>query len=73
MLFEWDDEKDRVMSKKIQKNHSKDKPFDNSDIDFTKVDELTEEDIEERAKNDPDAPIVDPKKVKQVKPNTFNR
>jgi hypothetical protein len=43
------------MSKIIKKEHTKDKPIDNSDIDFTKADLLTEEEIEERAKNDPDS------------------
>lgn len=43
------------MSKIIKQEHTKDNPIDNSDIDFTKADSLTEEEIEERAKNDPDS------------------
>ncbi len=43
------------MGKIIQQEHTKEKPIDNSDIDFTKADALTEDEIEERAKNDPDS------------------
>lgn len=55
------------MSKITQKEHSKDKPIDNSDIDFTKADELTEEEIEERAKSDPDSLPFSEEQLKKVK------
>lgn len=44
-----------IMSKIIQQEHTKKKPVDNSDIDFTKADSLTEKEIEKRAKSDPDS------------------
>ncbi len=61
------------MSKIIKQEHTKDNPVDNSDIDFTKADSLTEEEIEERAKNDPDSiPFTEndfkSKKVKKRNP-----
>jgi len=43
------------MSKIIKQEHTKEKPVDNSDIDFTKADSLTEDEIEQRANNDPDS------------------
>ena len=54
-----------MANKIFQKEHSKENPIDNSDIDFEKADALTDEEIEERAKNDPDAPIVDAKFAKK--------
>lgn len=63
------------MSKIIKKEHTKDNPIDNSDIDFTKADLLTEEEIEERAKNDPDSiPFTeDDLKNKTIKKRTPTR
>ena len=55
------------MSKIIQKEHSKEKPIDNSDIDFTKADELTDQEIEERAKSDPDSLPFSEEQLKKVK------
>jgi hypothetical protein len=43
------------MSKIIQKEHTKENPIDNSDIDFTKADNLTDEEIEKMANDDPDS------------------
>jgi hypothetical protein len=56
-----------IMSKIIQKEHTKDKPIDNSDIDFTKADNLTDEEIEERAKRDPDSLPFSEEELKKVK------
>jgi len=63
------------MSKIIKKEHTKDNPIDNNDIDFTKADLLTEEEIEERAKNDPDSiPFTeDDLKNKTIKKRTPTR
>lgn len=55
------------MSKIIQKEHSKENPIDNSDIDFTKADELTEEEIEEKAKSDPDSLPFTEEQLKKIK------
>ena len=41
------------MGKIIRTEHSKENPVDNSDIDFTKADQLTDEEMEERAKVTP--------------------
>ncbi len=64
----------KFMSKIIQQEHTKENPVDNSDIDFTKVDALTEDEIEKRAKNDPDslpftAEDLKSSKVKRRKPS----
>jgi len=55
------------MSKIIQQEHTKEKPVDNSDIDFTKADDLTDEEIEERANNDSDAPPITQKDLISLK------
>ena len=55
------------MSKIIQKEHSKEKPIGSSDIDFTKADELTEEEIEEKAKSDPDSLPFTEGQLKKIK------
>lgn len=46
--------------------HSKEKPIDNSDIDFEKADALTDEEIEERAKNDPDSLPFSEEQLKKI-------
>lgn len=55
------------MSKITKKEHSKVNPVDNSDIDFTEVDELTEEELEENAKSDPDSLPFTGEQLKKVK------
>lgn len=55
------------MSKIIRKEHSKDNPIDNSDIDFTKADTLTDKEIEERAKRDPDSLPFTEEELKKIK------
>ena len=56
-----------MANKIIQKEHSKENPIDNSDIDFEKADALTEEEIEERAKNDPDSIPFSEEELKKIK------
>ncbi|MES2674456.1 MAG: hypothetical protein V4660_09450 [Pseudomonadota bacterium] len=51
----------------IQKEHSKKIPIDNSDIDFEKADALTDKEIEERAKNDPDSLPFSEEQLKRIK------
>ncbi|VAW87014.1 hypothetical protein MNBD_GAMMA18-2107 [hydrothermal vent metagenome] len=72
MLFEWEDEKDRINCRKHDMplkavKHSKKNPVDNSDIDFTKADQLTDEEMENRAKNDPDSLPFTDEELKHVK------
>ena len=55
------------MSKITRQEHSKDKPIDNSDIDFSKADGMSEEEIEERAKSDPDSVPFSEEQLKKVK------
>jgi len=55
------------MGKIIQKEHSKENPVDNSDVDFDKADALSEEEIEERAKSDPDSLPFTEDQLKKVK------
>ncbi|MCO1334163.1 hypothetical protein MO867_07375 [Microbulbifer sp. OS29] len=61
------------MGKIIRKEHSKENPIDNRDIDFTKADELSDEDIEERAKSDPDSLPFTEEEIKEVKIRRRNR
>ncbi len=51
----------------IHKEHSKKRPIDNSDIDFEKADALTDEEIEGRAKNDPDSLPFSEEQLKRIK------
>jgi hypothetical protein len=60
-------------NKIVQKEHSKEKPIDNSDIDFYKADALTDEEIEERAKTDPDAPVISAKFAKKARKLNQNK
>lgn len=62
-----------MANKIIQKEHSKEKPIDNSDIDFEKADALTDEEIEERAKNDPDSLPFSEEQLKKIKIRRRNR
>ncbi len=55
------------MGKIIRTEHSKENPADNSDIDFTKVDQLTDDEMEERAKSDPDSLPFTDEELKHVK------
>jgi hypothetical protein len=55
------------MSKITRQEHSKDKPIDNSDVDFSKADEMSEEEIEKRAKSDPDSVPFSEEQLKKVK------
>ena len=58
------------MRKIRTKKHTKDNPIDTSHIDFSNADALTEEEIEERAKNDPDSiPFTE----EQLKKTNFRR
>lgn len=57
----------------VQREHSKDKPIDNSDIDFEKADSLTDEEIEERAKNDPDSLPFSEEQLKKLKIRRRNK
>lgn len=62
-----------MTNKIIQKKHSKEKPIDNSDIDFEKADALTDEEIEERAKNDPDSLPFTEEQLKKLKIRRRNK
>jgi len=53
------------MIKKVTKNHIKGTPVV-PEYNVSKVRSMTNKEAEERAKNDPDAPIVNPKFVKRV-------
>jgi hypothetical protein len=61
------------LSKIIRQEHSKDKLIDNSDVDFSKADGMSEEEIEGRAKSDPDSLIITPASAKKIKPIKRNR
>ncbi|MDF3012529.1 MAG: hypothetical protein K0Q78_733 [Cellvibrio sp.] len=62
-----------MANKIIQKEHSKEKPIDNSDIDFDKADALTDEEVEERAKCDPDSLPFSDEQLKNIKIRRRNR
>lgn len=62
-----------MANKIIQKEHSKEKPIDNSDIDFDKADALTDEEIEKRAKNDPDSLPFSEEQLKKIRIRRRNR
>ncbi len=55
------------MNKIIRQEHTKDSPIDNSDIDFSEADALTDEEIEAQAKNDPDSLPFTEEQLKEVK------
>jgi len=55
------------MGKIIRTEHSKENPVDTNDIDFTKADQLSDKEIEERAKNDPDSRPFTDEEIKHVK------
>lgn len=55
------------MSKITRQEHSKDKPIDNSDVDFSKADEMSDEEIEKRAESDPDSLPFSEEQLKKVK------
>lgn len=60
------------MSRIITKNHIKgNNP--SPEYNVSKVRAMSDEEAENRAKSDPDAPIVDPKKVKRVKRDNLNK
>lgn len=61
------------MSKIIQKEHTKDNPIDNSDIDFSKADRMSDKEIEERAKKDPDSIPFSEEELKKVKIRRRNK
>ena len=62
-----------MANKIFQKEHSKENPIDNSDIDFEKADALTDEEIEERAKNDPDSQPFSEEQLKKIKIRKRNK
>ncbi len=62
-----------MANKIIQKEHSKENPIDNSDIDFEKADALTDEEIEERAKKDPDSLPFSADQLKNIKIKRRNK
>lgn len=62
-----------MTGKIIQKEHSKENPIDNSDIDFDKADALTDEEIEERAKNDPDSLPFTEEQLRKIKIRRRNK
>lgn len=55
------------MRKITRQEHSKDKPVDNSDIDFSKADKMSDEEIEDGAKSDPDSIPFSEEQIKKVK------
>ncbi len=55
------------MGKITRTEHSKENPVDNSDIDFTKSDQLTDKEVEERAQSDPDSRPFTDEELKHVK------
>lgn len=59
------------MTKEIQIQREKGEPV-NGETDYKRLENMTEEEIEENAKNDPDAPLLsdeDLKKFTRVIPN----
>lgn len=54
------------MSRIIKKNHIKGNNLA-PEFNVSKVRAMSDEEAENRAKSDPDAPIVDPKKAKRIK------
>ena len=62
-----------MANKIFQKEHSKECPIDNSDIDFEKADALTDEEIEERAKSDPDSLPFSEEQLKKIKIRRRNK
>jgi hypothetical protein len=54
------------MGKTIKQEHSKENPVDTNDIDFSKADALTDEEIEENAKNDPDSLPFTEEQLKKI-------
>ena len=62
-----------MTGKIIQKEHSKENPVDNSDINFDKADALTDEEIEERAKNDPDSLPFTEEQLRKIKIRRRNK
>lgn len=54
-----------MVSRIIKKNHVKG-TLAPPEFNVSKVRAMSDEEAEERAKKDPDAPIVDPRKVKKV-------
>jgi hypothetical protein len=61
------------MSNTIRKKHSKDRPIDNSDIDFSKADKMSDEEIEKRAKDDSDSIPFSEEQLKKVKVRKRNK
>ena len=55
------------MGKIVKKKHTKENPVDNSDIDFSEADALSEEDIVKNAENDPDAKPFSEEELKKIK------
>jgi hypothetical protein len=55
------------MSKVIRQEHTKENPVDTSDIDFTKADNLTDDEINKGANNDPDALPLSEEDIKHIK------
>ena len=55
------------MSKIIRQKHTKENPVDNSDIDFSTVDALSDEEIEQRANSDPDSLPFSDEDLKKLK------
>ncbi len=55
------------MGKINRKEHTKENPIDNFDVDFSEVDALTNEEIEEQAKNDIDSLPLAEEQLKGVK------
>lgn len=56
-----------MMGKIITRKHNPDEPFDDSDIDYSKADSMTEEQIEEAAKADPDAQPLTEEQTNKLK------
>jgi len=57
----------------MTREHTPDAPFDDSNIDYSEADALTEEQIENAAKSDPDAQPLTEEDIKHLKIRRPNR
>jgi len=56
------------MNKKTTYTRDSDKPFDDSDTDYSEFDKLTDEEVHQAALDDPDAQPLTEEQLKKLKP-----
>ncbi|MBL1261565.1 MAG: hypothetical protein COB33_013665 [Thiotrichaceae bacterium] len=56
------------MNKKTTYSRDRSKPFDDSDIDYSTIDKMTDEEVHKAALEDPDAQPQTEEELKQFKP-----